>query len=768
MGEAQRTDDARGAEEATAAEEAPRRVPLKQRPIRAGARALLHASRLRAIWEDARSRHKLKLEVFGWIIAAGAACLTVFLAQGAAEGFFSGEKRLDALRSVIVTIGGALIGGAAIAASFILFAMQVNVERLPHGLFRRLSADRRLITAVGATFPTALIVSFVSVAVTKENAAAMIAATIGGTVIVLRLFFYSYSRSLHLINPGQQLAIVIGDVRRSLRVWERRRRWSALASAELVQPERVRHDVQRLAFHQLNPTWTREVFHGIRHAVALARRAAEQGDVDSSGNSFAALVAVNGLYVKAKGQTFFSNNAFIENPLVTDPVINETLDQLRLMFRGALARKDEEQMGQILRTFRLLSLTYLAIDYPDDHALKTHAHLAAAYLEGELEAIAPHKMVDALMNGVRELGKVALAFMQHARPEEVVNLAQKIGTIGSAGALRKDYQPITLVSMEQLALLTFELIRVQDHDIGYAAKSIREAVNLTAKLFLEVPDTPLRSAHSSFLGPYFSSTSLSSLRPRLTQLANALSEAPADSEDAKRVIRNVAIWADGLYVSQKELLLLAVAKQSHFTFDLVHWITGVTEILLAIANADASSDDARDDLRKHARWLAMTLSWLPRDRDSVAFLETFDITETYFTVAIDAENRGADELATDMRRLLLRWGLEAGAHHTGWAILEQSIYGLAVLGLRGQRADQVKNELSEALDKEGAPAQEIRDGAAREIRLKAETFHQRHLEIRTFERAMGAMDRELLRPLLHGLANILSPGTKDEPIEFRW
>lgn len=768
MGEARHNDDVGGAEEATAVEEPPQRVPLKQRIIRAGARAFLHSSRAWAIWGEAGSRRKLKLEVFGWVIALGVMSLAVLVAQGAAENFFSAEKRLDALRSVIVTIGGALIGGSAIAASFILFAMQVNVERLPHGLFTRLSADRPLITAVGATFPIALTTCFVSVAITKETAAAMVAATVGGTLIVLRLFFYSYSRSLHLINPGQQLAIVIRDVRRSIRVWERRRRWSALASKEQVQPEGVRHDVERLAFHQRNPTWTREVFHGIRHAVALARRAAEQGDMDSSGNAFAALVAVNALYVKAKGQTFFSNNAFIENPFVTDAVINETLDQLRLMFRGALARRDEEQMGQILRTYRLLSLTYLSIDYLDGHALKTHAQLAAAYLEGELEAIAPHNMVDALMNGVRELGRVALAFVQHARPEEVVGLAQKIGTIGSVGALRNDYQPITLVSMEQLALLTFELIRVPDHDIGYATKSIREAVNLTAKRFLEVPDTPLRSAHSSFLGPYFSSTSLSSLRPRLTELANAVSEASGDSEDAKRLIRNVAIWADGLHVSHRELLLLAVEKQSHFTFDMIHWITGVAEILLAIANADACTDDARTHLRKHALSLSLTLSWLPRDPVAVMFLETFNITETYFTVAVDAENRGADDLATAMRNLLLRWGTEAGAHDTGWAILEKSVYGLAVLGLRGQRVDQVKNELAEALNKDGAPSQGVRDGAAREIRLKAETFRQRHFELRTFERALGAMDQELLRPLLHDLANILSPRTKDEPIQYRW
>jgi hypothetical protein len=66
------------------------------------------------------------------------------------ESHFATEAQLGILRSLFLTLGGALIGAAAIVSSLVLFAMQVNIERMPHGLFRRLSADPRLLSAFAA------------------------------------------------------------------------------------------------------------------------------------------------------------------------------------------------------------------------------------------------------------------------------------------------------------------------------------------------------------------------------------------------------------------------------------------------------------------------------------------------------------------------------------------------------------------------------------------------------------------------------------------
>ena len=67
--------------------------------------------------------------------------------QAALEPHFTTEDAVHGLQRLLLNVGTALIGVAAIVTSLVLFAMQVNIERMPHGLFRRLSTDRRLLGA---------------------------------------------------------------------------------------------------------------------------------------------------------------------------------------------------------------------------------------------------------------------------------------------------------------------------------------------------------------------------------------------------------------------------------------------------------------------------------------------------------------------------------------------------------------------------------------------------------------------------------------------
>ena len=47
---------------------------------------------------------------------------------------YSSQQRIEELRALMLNVGSALIGATAIVASLVLFATQVNVERLPHRL----------------------------------------------------------------------------------------------------------------------------------------------------------------------------------------------------------------------------------------------------------------------------------------------------------------------------------------------------------------------------------------------------------------------------------------------------------------------------------------------------------------------------------------------------------------------------------------------------------------------------------------------------------
>jgi len=109
--------------------------------------------------------------------------------------------------------------------------------------------------------------------------------------------------------------------------------------------------------------------------------------------------------VEAKGRTFFAHELMLDKPLTSDGFINDILEHLRQNARTGIARGDEQQIEQTLPAMAQPVEVYLRIEYASRHASKTHAHLAAGYLSGEVERIVPHNMPDVLMKGVRLMGQ---------------------------------------------------------------------------------------------------------------------------------------------------------------------------------------------------------------------------------------------------------------------------------------------------------------------------------------------------------------------------
>lgn len=669
-------------------------------------------------------------------------------------------------------LGGSLVGSAAIAFSLVMFAMQVNVERMPHGLFRKFSSDPKLLGAFAGTFLLAIGVATLSLIPDRSRLAVTILIAAWGTVLILILFLYSYRRALTLISPTQQLALVVTDTRRDLRTWVRRSQRampllerSDQQNAEHESPLQSTHDLPRVTYFQLNPQWTAVAQKAILYCISFARRYAEHGDHEVSHAALSAIVAINAAYVEAKGKTFFTTHFMLDNPLETDGFITDTLEYLRQNAQIGTSRGNEQQIEHTFRAMAALCRIYLNIDYATEHASKTHAHLAAGYLSGAVQSAIPHNMPDVLMEGVRLMGEVAHLMLSHAEPNDIPTITGKIALLSCAGIAKEDFRPVTQIGMEQLAKLTFELIRSTSTDIQFAVREIRGDVSLIVKLFLNLPDTPLSSIHSSYLAPYYSATSSGTLRGWLTDLTNVVAEAKSDNEAAQRVIRHIDQWADQLYQTEKEILLAAIQKKSHFTFDIVHWIAHITKLLLAVSNAPACKDYTRDKLRESALWLISVLSWVPDDKEAIAFVENYGMTEALFDTAVDSHNRDCDEIAAQIRILLLSWMFKAGKYETGWAIIERACYGLATLDvMRGKDGSALIAVISSRLAQENTPEQAALDRAAREIREKAATLNDDRFSLSHIGRAMRNTDHGKLRPLLEEIANTLSPGTANEPV----
>jgi hypothetical protein len=293
------------------------------------------------------------------------------------------------------------------------------------------------------------------------------------------------------------------------------------------------------------------------------------------------------------------------------------------------------------------------------------------------------------MEGVRLVGASARLFLAVNHPNEITALVEKIAAFSLTGALKPDYRPVTLTGMEQLAQLTFDLLRTQERDIDFAASRVRNSVELVVKMFLNVPDTPLTSAHSNYLAPYYSLAKTQTLGDRLTSLCNALISADKDDAVAKSVLRNFETWSEELYRTEKTLLLLAIEKKSHFTFDSLHWIQHITKLLVALSKAPAADDYVAENLEKHAVWLISVISWIPEDKETIQFVETFSLPELIFEAALDAIQHESFPALERCRDLLMGWGFKAAAH-TSRGTLERAMFSLTTLALWKEELGQAK------------------------------------------------------------------------------
>lgn len=680
---------------------------------------------------------------------------------------YATKEAAQALQGLLLNAGAALIGATAIVTSLVLFAMQVNIERMPHGLFRRLSSDGRLLGAFAGAFLLAIGITSLSTFMDHFLLAQVVLAAGWAVFLVLLLFWYSYRRSLALINPLQQLRILVEDTRKELRIWDRRaRRARPLLEADESPaigsaPTESTYDLARVEYFQVNRHWTSEAALAIRHAMSFARRYAEHGDYEVSGAALNSVVVINGAYIEAKGRTFFANTPLVENPRSPDGFITDTLELMRQNVQAAIARRDEQQLRQALEALAVLIALYQRIDYSRPYAEKTHAHLAAAYLTNGVQAVVAHDMPDVAFEGVRLMGKAALQFISPGSTIEIVTLIRTISLIGSSRCAEERHRHVTREAMAQLAGLTFNIVCSKGSDFRFALREIRDNVAQVSALVIRVPDPWPSSIHSNILEPYYSLNFTDSLRLRLGMLVNELCEQDADNEDAQSIVRNIEIWADGLGRTTKDLLLTVVSKRSNFTTSLVQWITGVTEILLAVSNAPACGRHTQEKLQWHACQLVAALTWIPADEETVKRVEASQLTEAFFGAAHFARKNGCKDVALEIGKHLLSWTFKGGKYVTGWGVLHRGLCACAALAVMGDSddVDNLKVNIRACLQDDRAPEPDALEHAIRGIRAKAASLPERGHWGSKIDSGISQLDYRTLAPLLDEIASMLEAVT---------
>lgn len=706
------------------------------------------------------------------LVAVLSASSALFLANPNNVDELSWIRSLDSelSESISITIGGSLIGATAIVFSVILFAMQVNVERMPHGLFRRLSRDLPLLVIFAVSFLFALSVIFSPAYLSSMWALWWAAAA---TLSVVSCFFFAYERSLKLINPAQQFQILARDASNDLKRWGRHARRLAPAYRDVVpvsdpaDPFASRHDLGMWLFFKNHPHWQDHAKRAIDYSISMARRSAVQGDYEASAVAFSAIVHIHRGYIDAKGLTFFSHIPFFSNPLAGDGFITHSLEHLRQTTAIGIQRNDEQQITQTLSAYAGIAAAYLEVDYAQENADHSEATLAVGYMGSDLKRVSQTEFTDVVMNGTRLMGNVARTIVVRAKPEEAhgaIETLESVAIFSILQSAKSDFNhAATGTVVGQLCEIFTTTLLYSAKEVRFTLSEIQKCITLIAKTIIYTPDNILASWHSSALAKFYSLTEHDALGRKLEQLVQELLKLAPEDERVSKILNRLEGWADQLAISQRDLLVKAIEKRSHFAFDLIHWLAHLAKLLMLASTAPGCGDLTKRKLRKHAQWLASALSWIPGDNGVVKWVETYQVTEQLFDMAWVAYQLDLEASDTVLYcDLLLDWSFKSSQEPNGWSNLERGLYGLTALAVADGAQVLLLAKLKQELLKDTAPPQDELDRTARHVREKAFELGSRQQSLSRIEQALDSVDSKAAEICLISIANLLSPATSGE------
>jgi len=668
------------------------------------------------------------------------------------------ETQFAALHTMLLTLGGSMVGATAISFSVVMLAVQLNFAKIPHALFRKLSEDGRLLLLFFATFALATIICVLSVVPHTWTSRAILLA---GWAVVLTLwcFLAAYKRALKLVSPSAQMGIILTDTAKTLLVWNKRSAWAKMA-VETGNND-VGIDVARRAFFELNKGWDSQIVRAAKQFISFARAYAKQAEYDVSENAFNCLIQLNANYVQMRGRTFADTNPFFANAFSIEPLFNEVLEQLRMLAAQAVSTRDEQLVSQLMRALCSLSAVYSKIEYGRNGGRNLHhAQLAVGYLHGTVDDAMRIFDADLLMEATRIVSRSGQLILAAGQPLGIVNSVQKIAALSALGITKPNFAPVTSTAIRELA--TVELALIQAHyefDADVPLSELRKALSLACQLVLAGSDAAKGSAVSGPLTDYYSPAGY--FVEGLFKLANFVIQADANDEHAKRIAYGIAAWSDGVFRPTKDVLLTAVKSKSLIFLDVVMWIAEIVKMLGWLSKAPAASGFSKQ-FNKDATFLLCVVDWIPGDKETLTFVENGQLTEHLFRITYTALQQENDEIFEAGIECLYRWVLKGGRHHTGWAIFETGLISLSVLATARKDLTWqtwLEKKLAEDLASKAATLPEIRRRTEEEMRLYARGRRTTH-SLSPVDHAAAEIDSTRLGNFLATLADLIKVADK--------
>lgn len=608
-------------------------------------------------------------------------------------------ENINNTKNIFITIGGALIGAIIITFSFLMFSLQVNIERMPFNLFKQLNSNFQVYFFFIAAFLFSLLIILSSLYIDKNNLKAVLVVVLIISLWIPIGFILVYRRTIENINPLKQLLIIIKSTQSDLNFWNS----AIVRKTSNIQEDESFHDTKKLLFFQNNPNWNSKIKQSIFYSISYSKKYSEVGDYEVSQQALNAVVIINAKYIKLKGKTFFTDNILGYNHLSADGVFNDSLESIRQNIQYTITKNDEYFIEQNLKALYNLFYLYVEIDYGKINDSKIHANIATRYLEDAIEECILKKMTDVLMIGIELLGKVVLVNIGKGELIYAGSTVDKIMSLSLPGILiDKKMNPASIVGVEQLSNIIDKLIKSSNYNIRQLIEKVRKNLFYIAKIYLEKEESSLLNFNTPLLASYYSCIYNSFFMDNLLNLSNTLYQAE-ESEDTKRIINNIKQWSDGLFIEERELFLKAIEKKSVFISDMINRIELISKVLIMLSTLEYCRFSLKEDLIKNAKFIYYIFDWVPKELDAINFVEGYRLSENIYELGVFAYQKDISDVAEDISYLLLNYGIKAWKLETTRTdLLKKTFLGFILIQLKiGKNKEKITRSILDKLPNKG-------------------------------------------------------------------
>jgi len=564
-------------------------------------------------------------------------------------------QTIKALNSLFLGIGSAFISATAIIFSIIIVTLQINNEKLPYGIFKKVSKDIKLFSSFIIAVILSILIAVCSLISNMSIIFYVIPISIIFILLILYSFIYSYRRALKLINPIYQLEKIVKSVKEDL-----------LSLDKALNKD---NNIAKYDYFKQHPNWIDSVIQGIIYCNAYSKSLIKQNDYETSKKALKSIIDININYIEVKGQTFSRRKYFSDTMVSNDKVIEDTLEEIRQNIQNALSTNDERFIISNFEILKELYDIYSNINYINNDGDRFASTLALQYLIDGIEASISHNISNVLLSGIRLLSSVAQKEIRDYESNTIGTVTHIISKLACKGMIDKKLEPITKCSLEELSIITIKLLLSKENDTNY----INEEIN---KHLFQIGKTEIISLHPSY--SYFENTYYTKVSNELIDFVNSLANEKL-IDDTKvyiiKIIKNIEKWSDSICHENNELLKLALKHHSNLTFQLVNFISNISKCLMTLSTLEIVDKKLSSNLKNNALKLISIFTFIKEDENIINLLEMHNFTDTIFELAVFAFNCDLIDSTVEIRDILLSYGFRGQKVNKQYRVLAKAIGG---------------------------------------------------------------------------------------------